>query len=293
MLRPFVQVDVFSKQAMQGNPLAVVVDASGLDEATMQAFARWTNLSETSFVLPPGSAQADYRVRIFTPHAELPFAGHPSVGTAWALLDMGLVRAREGRLVQECGAGLLQIHVREDNEDDGRIVSVQAPRALRSALAPEAIEALPQALGSIAIQGEQRPVMSDVGARWVLVEMRSRAGLRSLIPDHERITTLSRALRAEGIVVFCFDPSQLHAVELRAFAPATGVPEDPVTGSAHAAVGDWLHAQGRLIGLQGRYRAMQGSALGRNGLVEVQIGANDRVHVGGHCTALVRGAVDL
>lgn len=291
MLRPFVQVDVFSSRPLQGNALAVVADASGLDAATMQAFARWTNLSETTFVLPPSSAHADYRVRIYTPFAELPFAGHPSVGTAWTLLDLGLVKARSGALVQECTAGLLGIEVHGQGND--RVVSVQAPRALRSALSPEITEALPRALGSTGVHGEQRPVLSDVGARWVLVEVANRSNVRGLAPDMERIASLSRSLRAEGVAVFSFDPGAPIALELRAFAPATGVPEDPVTGSAHAAVGDWLYSQGRLLSLGLRYRASQGFAVGRDGLVEVRADNEGRVHVGGRCNALIRGAVDL
>ena len=147
MLRPFLQVDVFTDVPLAGNPLAVVMDAAGMDDAAMQRFARWTNLSETTFVVPPSGPQASYRVRIFTPMAELSFAGHPSVGTAWTLLDAGLVKPANGRLIQECGAGLLEVHV--EGSGNERVVSVQAPCAKRSALSPEIIEALPRALGSI------------------------------------------------------------------------------------------------------------------------------------------------
>src|SRR5262245_38447318 len=147
MLRPFVQVDVFTATPMYGNALAVVLDANGLDDETMQRFACWTNLSETTFVLRADAPGASYRVRIFTPLSELPFAGHPSVGTAWALLDAGLVRPIEGRLVQQCGAGLLEVRV--DGEGAQRTVAVQAPVPRRSALAPEVIEALPRAIGSV------------------------------------------------------------------------------------------------------------------------------------------------
>jgi PhzF family phenazine biosynthesis protein len=257
----------------------------------MQAFARWTNLSETTFVLPPTTAGASYRVRIYTPMAELPFAGHPSVGTAWALLDAGLVKPVDGHLIQECGAGLLDIEVHGDGND--RVVAVQAPRARRSALAPETIEALPQALGARAALVGERPVLSDVGARWILAELPSRQQIRALVPDMERIATLSRAAQAEGVAVYSFEPQLGIPLELRAFAPATGAPEDPVTGSAQAAVGDWLWAQGRLAALAGSYLASQGAAVGRDGEVQVSSNADGRVRVGGRCCALVRGAVDL
>ncbi len=292
MLRPFIQVDVFTAVPMAGNPLAVVLDAGGLDDATMQRFARWTNLSETTFVVPPTSAaRASYRLRIFTPMAELPFAGHPSVGTAWALLDAGLVHASDGHLLQECGAGLLDVHV--EGSDHERVVSVQAPSARRSALTPEVIEALPRATGAIGAMVGERPLLSDVGARWVLVELASRSQVRALVPDLELIATLSRTLRIEGVAVFSFEPDSPVPLELRAFAPATGVPEDPVTGSAHACVGDWLAAQGRLSALGGRYAASQGHAVGRNGLVHVRSPGDGRIHIGGRCRALIRGAVDL
>lgn len=291
MLRPFIQVDVFTAVPMAGNPLAVVLDAGGLDDAAMQRFARWTNLSETTFVVPTSTPRASYRVRIFTPMAELSFAGHPSVGTAWALLDAGLVKPDGDRLVQECGAGLLDVHV--DGNGNARVVSVQAPAARRSALTPEIIEALPRATGGPGASVGERPLLSDVGARWVLVELASRVQVRALVPDLELIATLSRTLRVEGVAVFSFEPDLPIPLELRAFAPATGVPEDPVTGSAHAAVGDWLATQGRLAALGGRYAASQGHAVGRDGRVHVRSPGDGRIHIGGTCCALIRGAVDL
>lgn len=291
MLRPFVQIDVFTAVALAGNPLAVVLDAIGLDDATMQRFARWTNLSETAFVLAPSTAQASYRVRIFTPVAELPFAGHPSVGTAWALLDAGLIKSESGPLLQECIAGLLPVTV--EHGGDQRVVSVQAPMAKRSAISPEYIEALPRAVGGIGNSVGERPILSDVGARWILLELATRAQVRALVPDLELIASISVAVRAEGLAVFSFESDQPVPLELRAFAPATGVPEDPVTGSAHAAVGDWLNAQGRLAALGGRYPASQGSAVGRNGEVHVSAAADGKVSIGGRCCALIRGAVAI
>ncbi len=291
MLRPFVQIDVFTALAMSGNPVAVVLDANDLSDHTMQLFARWTNLSETTFVLKPTQPEASYRVRIFTPMAELPFAGHPSVGTAWALVDAGMVKPEDGQLVQECAAGLLNVQV--SGQGNQRVVSVQAPAAQRSALSPQIVEALPRVLGSAGTPAGARPVLSDVGARWILVEVSSRAAVRALVPDFEAIARLSISARSEGIAVFSFEPQQSAPLELRAFAPATGVAEDPVTGSAHAAVADWLNSQRRLDALGGHYRATQGSAVGRAGEVEVSVDANQRAHIGGRCCALIRGAVDL
>lgn len=291
MLRPFVQVDVFTAAPTYGNALAVVLDANGLDDEAMQRFARWTNLSETTFVLKPDAPGASYRVRIFTPMAELSFAGHPSVGTAWALLDAGLVAAADGRMLQQCAAGLLP--VQSEGVGAQRVVSVQAPVPRRSALAPEVIEALPRAIGSIGASVGERPILSDVGARWILMELSSRTLVRGLVPDLELIARISRQLGVEGLAVFSFEPAQAVPLELRAFAPASGVPEDPVTGSAQAAVGEWLSTQGRLAALGGRYLASQGHAVGRGGEVRVSSPGSGRVHIGGRCCALIRGAVDL
>lgn len=291
MLRPFVQVDVFTAAPTYGNALAVVLDANGLDDEAMQRFARWTNLSETTFVLKPDAPGASYRVRIFTPMAELSFAGHPSVGTAWALLDAGLVAAADGRMLQQCAAGLLP--VQSEGVGAQRVVSVQAPVPRRSALAPEVIEALPRAIGSIGASVGERPILSDVGARWILMELSSRTLVRGLVPDLELIARISRQLGVEGLAVFSFEPARAVPLELRAFAPASGVPEDPVTGSAQAAVGEWLSTQGRLAALGGRYLASQGHAVGRAGEVRVSSPGSGRVHIGGRCCALIRGAVDL
>jgi PhzF family phenazine biosynthesis protein len=160
-------------------------------------------------------------------------------------------------------------------------------------LTPEIIEALPRAIGGLGTSVGERPVLSDVGARWVLLELASRGQVRALVPDLELIATLSRTLRVEGVAVFSFEPDLPVPLELRAFAPASGIAEDPVTGSAHACVGDWLSAQGRLAGLGGRYAASQGHAVGRNGLVHVRSPGDGRIQIGGNCCALIRGAVDL
>jgi PhzF family phenazine biosynthesis protein len=286
-LRPFVQLDVFSREAMRGNALAVVLDGRGLDTATMQAFAQWTNLSETTFVVDPSASEASYALRIFTPRSELPFAGHPSVGTAWALLDAGIVSG--SNLIQECAAGLLNVAVSGQGGD--RRVSVQSPQARRQALSPPIIEALPRALGCMPC-GE-RPIRSDVGARWVLLEVPNRAAVRALKPDRQMLIELSQQVDVAGVAVFSFEPELPIPLELRAFAPHDGIDEDPVTGSAQAAVGDWLLAQGRLSRLGGRYLASQGHVLGRSGRVHVHADGQHRIHIGGECVALVRGAVSL
>ncbi len=286
-LRPFVQIDVFTREPMRGNALAVILDGRGLSTTAMQLFAQWTNLSETTFVVEPTSPNASYALRIFTPKSELPFAGHPSVGTAWALLDAGIIQGNHH--IQECAAGLLTVSVVEDR--GVRRVSVQSPQAQRHALSPAIVEALPRALGS-PVSGE-RPIRSDVGARWLLVEMPNRATVRAVVPDRPALIAVSEQAGVVGIAVFSFEPGLPIPLELRAFAPIDGIDEDPVTGSAQAAVADWLLAQGRLDALHGRYLASQGHALGRDGRVHVFVDSDRRVHIGGECVALIRGAVAI
>jgi len=181
-VRRFLQLDVFAPYAGAGNPLAVVLDAADLDTARMQAFAAWTNLSETVFFLPPTAPEADYRIRIFTPRMELPFAGHPSVGAAWAALEAGLARGRDGGLVQECAAGLLPVRIARQ---DGRIVpTVRSPRAQRrEAAAPDWLLA-PEVFG--ARRGALPPALWNNGPGWWLLELADAAAVRGLRPDLAR-----------------------------------------------------------------------------------------------------------
>lgn len=284
-------VDVFTDRAGFGNPVAIVCGADALDTAAMQRFANWINLSETTFVLRPTTTDADYRVRIFTPAQELPFAGHPSVGTTWALLREGRTAARDGRLVQECAAGLLPLRI--DGDGDALRVAVRAPRAQLRIATPHEHALLDAALPSDLRADASAPWRSDNGPVWWLVELRDEAGVRSLAPDLPRIADACIATGAVGVCVFAptADPADEHLV-VRAFCPADGIPEDPVTGSANAAVAALLHHQGRSDDIGRRYRASQGRELGRNGLVDIEIDDSGEVWIGGHCVAVSRGRLD-
>lgn len=286
MPRRFLQLDVFADRPGAGNPLAVVVDADGLDDAAMQAFATWTNLSETIFLLPPGDG-ADYRVRIFTPRQELPFAGHPSVGAAWAALDQGLASASDDRLVQQCAAGNLPVQV--SGAPDALTVSVRAPAAQPRPLRPDSPARLDAALAGLP-RGALAPALWDNGPRWWIAELASAAAVRAMAPDLGAISALTGTADV-GLAVFAVDESGEHDLVVRAFCPVDGIPEDPVTGSANAAIGAALHAAGRLDP-GARYVASQGREVGRDGRVEVAIDADGQVWIGGRVQPVIRGTVD-
>jgi len=283
--RAFVQVDVFADRPGVGNGLAVVLDADGMDAAAMQRFAQWTNLSETTFVLPPSSPAASYRVRIFTPRSELPFAGHPSVGTAHALLEAGRIAPVDGRLVQECHAGLLPISVAGDGAT--RVVSVRAPRArvlevdaavreqARACVAGEPLAAVPE--------------LVDNGPRFWCVEFAAEAGVRGLQPDLGAIAALMVATASVGFAVFARDGA--GGLVVRVFCPADGIPEDPVTGAANAAIGGLLHARGALRDLGRAYRVSQGREVGRDGRIDVRIDDDGEVWIGGTSRTVIRGTL--
>lgn len=248
---PFRQVDVFPGSALGGNPVAVVLDADGVDGAAMQAFARWTHLSETTFVLPPTDPGADYRLRIFTPAAELPFAGHPTLGSAHAWAEH--TGSTADRVVQECAAGLVELR----RTDDGW--SFAAPPLVRSGPASdEEIEQLAAGLG-IGAWDVLAAEWVDNGPGWVAVLLQDADAVLELQPDPGLLRFAAGAVGPH--------PSGGPAdYEVRAFVPGLGVDEDPVTGSLNAAIGMWFFASGRA---SGSYTVRQGRAVGADGVVRV------------------------
>ena len=288
----YLQMDVFADRPGAGNALGAVLDGERFDPARMQAFAAWTNLSETIFLLPPtitgADAGADYRVRIFTPCQELPFAGHPSVGAAWAALDAGLVAPGKTRLVQECAAGLLPVRI--DTVGDARLPNVRAPRARRIGgveLAPALLAAAVRNMRPGALE----PALWDNGPHWWLVELADADAVRGLQPDLAVIAALTEATGAVGLAVHAADPRDGHHLAVRAFCPADNIPEDPVTGSAQAAIAAQLAAAGRPPGHDGRYVGSQGREVGRDGRVNVHVDAEGEVWIGGEVQPIIRGTV--
>jgi len=284
----FKQVDVFTSEAMRGNPLAVIFDAEGLSTQQMQHIAAWTNLSETTFVLPPTQAGADYRLRIFTPRSELPFAGHPSVGTAHALLEAERITEKQA-LVQECAAGLLPVRVL--GAGAARRILVRTPRA-RFAELPAALHApIAQAFGAPL---RAAPRIVTIGPDWVICDLGDEASVRGLKPDMQALIALRQSVGSAYFAVFGRATGASHAIVVRAFCPADGIPEDPVTGSANASIGAYLNASGELTRLGTQYRASQGREMGRDGFVDVRVdAASGDVEIGGQSVTCVDGTLVL
>ena len=282
----FKQVDVFTRRAFGGNPVAVVLDGESLDGAQMQDIARWTNLSETAFVLPPTQAGASYRVRIFTPMSELPFAGHPSVGTAHALIEAGQITPDAQALVQECASGLLPIRVHGHGPDQR--ISIRAPQAQRLA-APVGADALLQSALAGVTQGTLPPQLWENGPRWWLIELAEADDVRQHHPDLAAIATLTAATGAVGLAVHASAEADDHQRVVRAYCPSDGTAEDPVTGSANACIGAQLLAAGQLR-VGDTYVASQGRELGRDGLVEVSV-RDDGIWIGGSSITVIDGMI--
>ena len=285
--RRYAQLDVFATHRGTGNPLGVVLDADGMDTAAMQALAAWLNLSETIFFLPP-DAGADYRIRIFTPGSELPFAGHPSVGAAWAAAHYGLAESREGQLVQQCDAGYLP--VRLTMTDGMTVPSVRSPRGRELA---QHASPLPAGLDALAVPGESAALWHN-GPAWWLVEAASSTQLRRFRPDFTAIAAWTNDTAATGVALFAAETAGDHHLVVRAFCPgdAVNVPEDPVTGSANAVIAACLHQQGRLPGDNNAYVASQGRELGRDGRVSVRVDDEGEVWIGGPVQQVIEGSID-
>jgi PhzF family phenazine biosynthesis protein len=284
--RKFMQCDVFADTAGAGNALGVVLDGEHLSSEQMQAFAKFTNLSETTFVLPVSQAEASYRVRIFTPMSELPFAGHPSVGTAHALLEAGVIHAYQGRLIQECAAGLLPIVVEGDGTQ--RMVSVRAPRAHILTAASDTKHLIDAALNNMSLGSLPATLMNN-GPSWWCVELRDETAVRELQALLSEIATLTTATNAVGLAVFAKSDAADYQWVVRAFCPADNIPEDPVTGSANAAIAALLHHHEKIKLDNRHYIASQGREMGRNGFVHVRIDDEGEVWIGGKTQTVIRG----
>lgn len=300
--RPFKQIDVFTDTPYFGNPVAVVLDGQGLDDATMQRFAAWTQLSETTFLLPPSDPQADYRVRIFTPGGELPFAGHPTLGSCHAWLAAGGQPRQHDRIVQQCGVGLVELR-----QEQGRL-KFAAPPLRRRSPSPTQLAQAAAALGLQARQIEAAQLL-DNGPLWLALLLTDMDTVLALQPDHQAIAKLKleigvcavqrepsqglliqRASREAQAFASARPPAAETALEVRAFTAPIGVLEDPVTGSLNASLGQWLIAEGRL---PKRYTAYQGQNLGRDGRIYIEQDAQGQLWVGGDCVSCIDGQVTL
>jgi len=267
---------VFGTTPQSGNPLAVVADGTGLTDEEMQRFANWTNLSETTFLLPPTDTDADYRVRIFTTTGELPFAGHPTLGSCQVWLDQGGVPHHDGFIVQECGVGLVRLR-----RQDGRL-AFGAPERVRSGPVDEALRhRIERTLHSEVVD----VAWADNGPGWVVALLPSADQVLALEPDFGGTLDLKLG------VVGPSGADEGHDVEVRAFFPGPdSMQEDPVTGSLNASVAQWLMERDPTIR---SYTARQGTALGRHGLVHLDRDGDGVIWVGGSVTTVIAGIAHL
>jgi PhzF family phenazine biosynthesis protein len=283
--RRFKQIDVFSDHPGDGNPVAVVLEAEDLSDADMRRFAAWMNLSETTFLLPPTEAGraggADYRLRIFSPQGELPFAGHPTLGTCHAWLQAGNAPRQEGLVVQECALGLVRIR-REDHT-----LAFAAPPLKRSAPSPALVPLIASALGvrPAQILGTQ---LLDNGPVWLGMLLDSADTVLGLQPDHARLMDLGQSVGVVHVGPHASDTSR-PGVVVRAFAAPMGNREDPVTGSLNASLAEWLIAEGLA---PHHYQVAQGECLGRAGRVHIRQDEH-QVWVGGRSVTCIEGTVLL
>jgi PhzF family phenazine biosynthesis protein len=274
--RVFRQIDVFTSVAYAGNPVAVVHNADGLSAEEMQRFANWTNLSETTYLLPPESPEADYRVRIFTPVQELPFAGHPTLGTCHAWLEAGGQPRAEGSIVQECAAGLVELRRTPEG------LAFAAPPLVRTGPVDESLVERIASLLAIDRSEIVDAQWADNGPGWVAVLLESAEAVLALRPG---------IIDIDLGVVGPHPPGSDAAFEVRAFFPKDGsTVEDPVTGSLNASLADWLLASGRATA---PYVAAQGTALGRSGRVHISRDDDGTIWVGGGTVTCVSGEVEL
>jgi PhzF family phenazine biosynthesis protein len=277
----FQQVDVFTAVPFKGNPVAVVLDGDELSSPQMQSIASWTNLSETTFVCTPTDQRADYRLRIFTPKRELPFAGHPTIGSAHAVLRHGLKPRASGHLVQQCGKGLVDIKI------DGELLLLALPEPQFREPTLSQLAAVAEGLG-VMTDDIQREAIIDVGPVWFTVQLASGDVVRALAPDMGKLAALN-PIGITGVNVFGLYPRGGSAdIEVRSFAPGDGIPEDPVCGSGNGCVAALVRRDGVLKAHA--YVASQGQCLGRDGQVTVQFDTST-IWLGGHAVTCVEGSL--
>ncbi|MEO9079046.1 MAG: PhzF family phenazine biosynthesis protein [Rhodanobacter sp.] len=284
----YLHLDVFAATPGGGNHLGVVIGADSWDTTTMQRFARWTALVETTFLLPPTDPAASYRVRIFMPHKEIPFAGHPSIGSAHAVLECGLATPRDGRLWQECDAGVLPILL--ENDGAARDLLLQSPGERILATGCDAHALLPPALAGIDL-GVLPPALVDGGRRWWLAEVADEASLRQWQPDHAAILALAQASDSMGLCAFARSSHADYQLVVRAFPAGVGIVEDPASGAANGLIAAYIvHAEPHGSLARG-YLVSQGREIGHDARLRVHIDGN-AIWTGGHSHIVIDGALD-
>lgn len=283
----YLHLDVFAATLGDGNHLGVVIGADDWSSAAMQRFARWTALVETTFLLPPTDPRASYRVRIFTPHKEIPFAGHPSIGSAHAALECGLAQPHDGLLWQECGAGVLPIRV--EGNGTGRELLLQSPGERVLDTGRDAHPLLAATLAGIEL-GVLPPALVDGGRRWWLAEVADEASLRAWRPDHAAIAALAQASDSMGLCAFARSGHPDYQLVVRAFPAGVGIVEDPASGAANGLIAAYIvHAEPHGALARG-YRVSQGREIGHDAQLIVHIDGN-AIWVGGRSHTVIDGTL--
>lgn len=282
----FKQVDVFTDEPFLGNPVAVVIGAENLSSREMQRIATWTNLSETTFLLRPTDSSADYKLRIFTTQRELPFAGHPTIGSVHAAVESGFIR-KKSAIRQECRAGVLDCRLEEG--DGSQKFWVRAPAAKVMTLDTGAQKSLYDGLRKEFMK-DTPPMIVNVGPVWVVANMGTAETVAKVQPDLKLLSQLSTDLEATGVILFGASVDDVSAVHVRAFAPAAGIPEDPVCGSGNVSVAAYLVETGQIKQIGYEYLARQGMQVGRDGRVSIRVSENEKtIELGGNAVTCISG----
>lgn len=275
-------IDVFTKQNFMGNPVAVVFDADDLNDNQMQQIANWTNLSETTFFQKPTSPNADYKLRIFTPMIELPFAGHPTIGSAFAAIKHGLVKSEKTKIIQECKVGLVEINLNNN-------IEFKLPKPNISKLSDAQINEISKFIG-VPIDLDFTPSIVDVGPKWVIAKLNYGDCVLNAKPDFAKMKEFEINNKVTGITLFGLCGDDDAFIEVRSFAPSSNVNEDPVCGSGNGAVCAFM-LENSIISNDFEYIARQGRAIGRNGYIKARINEKNEIFIGGDCTLCLIGEI--
>lgn len=288
--RRFLQLDVFSPFPGAGNPLAVVLDAEGLDDTAMQAIARWTRLPETTFVFPATSDHSSYRLRMFSPQKEVPFAGHPSIGTAHAVLEAGIAEPRDGQLVQDGIAGALPLRVEGSGAE--RRIFIRVPRAELAEVVSATDPRVAAALAGWTL-GSLPPALMQGGRSWWVVELSDEPALRALRPDWDAVAALAESTDAMGVFAFARSAADAgHDLAVRAFVGNGRRFEDAASGAANAVLAAWLDLRDALPAEQRHYTVSQGREVGHDAQLSLMIDEKGDVWSGGQVQTVIRGTLD-
>jgi len=289
--RRFLQLDVFSPRAGAGNPLAVVLDAEGLDDTAMQAIARWTRLPETTFVFAPQTAGSSYRLRMFSPQKEVPFAGHPSVGTAHAVLQAGLAAPVQGVLMQDGIAGPLPLQV--IGEGAAQRIAIRTPRAQLAETAQADDPRLQAALQGWPL-GALPPARMQGGRSWWVVQVADEAALRALQPDWDAVAALAESTDSMGVFAYAFSDGSGEGFDLaaRAFVGNGRRFEDAASGAANAVLAAWLDLRGALPRGREPYEVSQGREVGHDARLTLRVDEDGEVWSGGQVQTVISGTID-